>query len=356
MANKVITYRDANLEFYQMVKNVPLVMWDDGNPDDYIRGTNKVDIVSAGGGNDYLITGNRDDIARGDDGNDLINGGKGADTLYGGNGNDYLIASRGNDTIYGDGNDDIIDARDGSNILYGGEGNDKFMVSFDQVKMEGRAGNGTPFLWDGINDAYSVIKDYNPEEDQIVLRDLKGRSITHNETATTIDIMDDLGNMIIQVEKPVRVEGDDDFVPLTFADLDIYTKAFRIQNEQLNILSSEAPALPLPEYEDVIEGTQNNDRLVGTFGNDVFESKSGYSDMIEGRGGRDTFVFRDELNNGQVDMDFIRDFDSNDKLDIGYASVNRIYTSPSNTYVYFGDDDDAVLLYDYTSFTDANIV
>ncbi len=69
-------------------------------------GVNIPMIVHAGDGNDFVVTG---------DGNDLIDGGNGVDFLSGGKGNDVLL---GGDNV------DVLDGDDGNDLLIGGAKND----------------------------------------------------------------------------------------------------------------------------------------------------------------------------------------------------------------------------------------
>ncbi len=352
MANKFKTYVNDNLEFYQMLKGIAIVMHDDDNPDDYIKGTNKADTVNGMGGNDYLQTGNGADTAYGGEGNDVINAGKGDDYLDGGHGNDYLISGRGNDEIHAGTGNDIIDARDGSNIIYSGEGADRIVLMYDQATMEGRKGNDTPFLWDGLDDAYSIVKDYTVGEDIIHIQNAGTNTINYDETDTHIDLMDDTGNIIVRIERLPLDPEDEDSPLFGYSDLTIDTGKFKATKEMTNIVSSEPPPLPLAVYDDIIEGEDGNDNLYGTFASEVFQSMAGQNDYITGGGGNDIFVFRDETTNGQRDIDFIRDFSNGDLLDLGNNEITKVYTSSSFTYIHFGDDEDTIMLQGFTSFNE----
>lgn len=90
---------------------------------------------------DTLLGDDAANILRGLGGDDLIRGRKGDDVIDGGNGDDRLNGNRGDDTIRsGDGNDRIK----------GGPGADTF-------------------VFDLFEDGRNVIRDFNPEEDEIEL-------------------------------------------------------------------------------------------------------------------------------------------------------------------------------------------
>ncbi|TXC69765.1 hypothetical protein FSB78_01395 [Sphingomonas ginsenosidivorax] len=94
---------------------------EDGGPtngtlyDDDIYGSNVVDIVMAGQGNDNVY---------GNDGNDVLYGNQGNDTLYGGQGNDTLFGGQGDDMLFGGSGDDYLEGGKGTNAIHGGGGND----------------------------------------------------------------------------------------------------------------------------------------------------------------------------------------------------------------------------------------
>ena len=90
-------------------------------------------------GDDYSgvehVTGSsHDDRLAGDDrpagestgGDNTLNGGRGADEIYGGSGNDALNGGAGDDALYGGAGDDALDGGAGDDLLIGGPGGDRF--------------------------------------------------------------------------------------------------------------------------------------------------------------------------------------------------------------------------------------
>ena len=103
--------------------------------------------VSAGGGNDRIITGSGNDVivgSSGDDyldgnsGNDTIDGGSGRDTIYGRSGNDYLNGDRDRDRIWGGSGDDVLRGGSGYDDLYGESGDDHLYGEADPDLLEER--------------------------------------------------------------------------------------------------------------------------------------------------------------------------------------------------------------------------
>lgn len=85
--------------------------------------------ISAGDGNDVIVTGSGDDLLDGGAGNDRLTSNEGNDRLLGGAGNDSLTGFNGDDILIGgDGNDTLIGG-DGTDILNGGAGDDNYIVT-----------------------------------------------------------------------------------------------------------------------------------------------------------------------------------------------------------------------------------
>jgi Ca2+-binding RTX toxin-like protein len=86
---------------------------------DLLEGKDGNDILDGGDGNDYLIGGS--DLAGGDD---ILDGGAGNDILEGTGGNDILLGGADGDVLKGGGGDDVIFGGDGEDFIVGGSGND----------------------------------------------------------------------------------------------------------------------------------------------------------------------------------------------------------------------------------------
>ncbi|NES82851.1 MAG: calcium-binding protein [Moorea sp. SIO2B7] len=90
--------------------DVQLVVFNGGDGNDFLDGTNAVlPLLGIGGnGNDTLIGGAGDDNLRGDAGNDSLVGGAGDDNLIGDAGDDTLIGGDGDDNLVGGDGDDVL--------------------------------------------------------------------------------------------------------------------------------------------------------------------------------------------------------------------------------------------------------
>lgn len=92
---------------------------DGGAGADSIYGVNGNDSIIGGGGNDYLSAGS---------GNDTVTGGEGADSVYAGSGSDYVEGGVGNDLIYA-ATSYYLDDETSVDSIYGNEGDDRIYAS-----------------------------------------------------------------------------------------------------------------------------------------------------------------------------------------------------------------------------------
>jgi Ca2+-binding RTX toxin-like protein len=99
-----------------------------------------VNMLNAGGGNDFVFGNGGSDILHGDDGNDFLSGGAGdLDEIYGDAGNDVLNGGAGFDVLYGGSGDDTLNGGGGDDFLFGEAGMDIF--KFDALPERGALGD-----------------------------------------------------------------------------------------------------------------------------------------------------------------------------------------------------------------------
>ncbi len=116
-----------------------------GDGADVIYGLEGNDILLGGYGNDRLEGEGGDDLLFGSYGDDTVNGGTGKDELHGGYGNDVINGDAGNDKIYADAGDDQVFGGDGADKLWGHDGNDVLYGGNGSDVLEGGAGNDRMF-------------------------------------------------------------------------------------------------------------------------------------------------------------------------------------------------------------------
>lgn len=98
--------------------------------------------LNGGAGADHIYGGYRDLIDAGDD-SDYVNGMQGADTIHGGSGQDRLFGGADADTISGDADPDHINGNKGDDTLDGGDGNDFVRGGQDDDFVAGGTGDDT---------------------------------------------------------------------------------------------------------------------------------------------------------------------------------------------------------------------
>lgn len=81
------------------------------------------------------------DTIFGGDGNDSISAGKGADLVYGGAGDDTLVGGKGTDTMFGQAGNDSLVGGIGNDILRGGAGNDTLVAGQGNTIIKGNGGD-----------------------------------------------------------------------------------------------------------------------------------------------------------------------------------------------------------------------
>lgn len=195
---------------------------------DTVWGSDVVNVLSLGDG---------DDVAYGLGGNDTLTGGAGNDVLYGDDGNDTVEG--------GDGNDRIIGGA-GSNTLNGGAGDDVFIGGAGSDNVRGE-------------DGYDIM------------------SYENSTAGVRIAISGALG--------PLGDAQGDNLSNQVIIDGVLYYTAFV---EGLRG-SSFADTLGGDRYDNLIEGGDGNDTLYGYAGNDTLVGGAG-ADTMDGGDGNDIYI------------------------------------------------------------------
>ncbi len=129
-----------------------LNMWYDADIDAVMKRTAGRPVpagrVTAGEGNDHVVTGTGADNISAGSGNDRIRAGAGNDTLIGGEGDDLMLAEAGNDRLWGQEGNDTLNGSAGNDTMTGGVGADVFF----------------------FNSGRDVITDFDGDDDRIDVR------------------------------------------------------------------------------------------------------------------------------------------------------------------------------------------
>ncbi|MEB3341987.1 calcium-binding protein [Okeania sp.] len=153
-----------------------------GTGNDFIQfGTTNDELIGNTQGDDTIIS--PQDPGTGisiidTEGNNSLIGGVGGDTLVAGAGDDFIEGglvgeATGNDSLVGGAGNDTIFGRSGTDTILGGAGDDYIVGGINSTadSLIGGEGNDS-FVFFSITDARnSVIVDFNPADDQIILLD-----------------------------------------------------------------------------------------------------------------------------------------------------------------------------------------
>ncbi len=316
-----------------------------GAGDDLIEGLAGSDNIEGGAGDDTLKGGAGDDTLAGGAGDDILYGGDGADTLKGGAGDDILYGDDGADTLHGGGGDDT---------LRGGAGKDRFAFSADN-------GNDTIVDFEDGKD-YIVFTDHDTEwndvtitqqnrlggridteikhdggsvtlkgirETQLSKADFRFKGIDYeggdgNDSRIGTDNNDTLsgggGNDVL------KGGGGDDVLDGGNGVDELYGE----QGDDKLYGGGDNDILTGGIGDDILEGQGSNDTLSGGAGDDTLVGGAG-NDTLSGGDGTDKFIVQ-VVNNG---ADVIKDFEDG-KDTIGFTSADiefdDLTISTSNIY------------------------
>jgi Ca2+-binding RTX toxin-like protein len=247
------------------------------------------------------------DILTGSAGDDTLIGGDGADTLIGGRGNDVLLGGAGNDVF-------VWNPGDGSDVVEGGDGVDALQFNGANIgEVFNLFANGTRLSL--TRDIANIVMDVNGVE-QVNLAERGGADTTHVSDLTGTGVTSvqlDLGNPdgsglgdgavdsvsvsgtnaddVLTIKGSagsVSVAGGSAKTTITGAEA---TDSLHVQG-LLGNDTLDASALAPGTISLTLDGGRDNDRLIGSAGDDTFVWNPGDgNDTIEGGAGSDTLQF-----------------------------------------------------------------
>lgn len=266
---------------------------------DKLNGNAGNDTLYGGTDNDELSGGLGDDNLYGGDGNDALNGNEGNDKLYGEVGNDTLLGGDGNDSLYGGDGNDTLDGQLGSDVLIGGKGDDFYRIDrpsdkIGESKNEGIDTVSTP--------AYVPYFRYQLEDN---VENLQAGGFTDfhgfgNELNNRL-VAGYGGNYYL-----FGGDGNDTIEAGGKSGNYLYGEA----GDDL-LISPDTLQITIEMY-----GGEGNDRLIGSYNQDVLDGEAGNDeltgglyndDILTGGTGADRFIF-----NGNDGIDTIADFSTID--------------------------------------------
>ncbi|RYD19160.1 MAG: hypothetical protein EOP88_20025, partial [Verrucomicrobiaceae bacterium] len=244
-----------------------------GQGSDILVGGEGDDRLIGDGGSDMILGGSGDDLIEGGDGDDLIEGGLGNDVVDGGAGDDRLDGGAGDDRLEGGAGDDRLEGREGADTLRGGLGDDIIQGGPGNDSLSGDQGADT-YIWN-LGDGDDVIRNVSDgvgevqEEDVLLLgpgiapQDVRQEFIPATPTA--------LPKLKITIVNEAQ-QGIGSLV-LPFAD-----SSGQIAGLGLKVRMAGGRNMML--------ATPNDDRIAGTYVDDVIDALSG-DDVVEASAGDD---------------------------------------------------------------------
>jgi Ca2+-binding RTX toxin-like protein len=270
--------------------------------DDTLDGGRGADRIYGGTGNDTLVLDVGNDFISGGDGRDWlrVNGTKDVridlsntgvqntrygmdqivevENLSGAAGNDTLSGNNGVNSIFGNNGNDRIFGRGQSDWLSGGNGNDRIEGNFGNDTLVG--GNGSDTLLGGVaNDRLHLdrgndVMDGGNGQDWIIVADNTNVRIDLGISRAQNTL---LGMDTIRNVENIQASGGDDRLS---------------GNNIANRIDGGAghDTILGRQGNDLLEGKLGNDQLNGGFGSDTLNGGAG-KDVLQGGAGADVFVF-----------------------------------------------------------------
>ncbi|WP_331347115.1 flagellinolysin, partial [Cellvibrio sp. UBA7661] len=220
---------------------------------EYLHGFDSDDLITGLAGNDEI---------EGYSGDDTLNGGDGKDRLYGGAGNDHLIGGADTDSLFGGLGDDsyYLNAEDVKSGSY-------FSEFTDGNYLSDEGGVDTLYLTESFSSDFKFIVDgkslYFVDKNRNYFEIYFGNEITEDVLIENVVFADGITMNIHEILAQSKFS-----TPLLHGNVEIRGKT----NE-------------------VLEGTEGNNRLSSAAGNDTYYAGSGV-DTLKGGVGDDTYIIK----------------------------------------------------------------
>ncbi|MGQ7793183.1 M10 family metallopeptidase C-terminal domain-containing protein [Faunimonas sp. B44] len=257
-----------------------------GSGHDTIYGNDAANTLTGNAGNDNLY---------GMEGNDTLNGGAGDDTLKGLGGNDTLNGGDGADYLTGDDGNDVLNGNAGNDTLYGGDGTDTL-----------NGGDGDDY----IEDTGTNTVNGGAGNDYIKNLFVTGGTWDGGTGIDTIDLSADNFTATINLSS-----GSFTLFSATFTNFE-------------NVVGTQGnDTITGSSGDNVLSGHTGNDTIYGGIGNDTLNGGDG-NDLLYGGFGTDT------VNGGAGDdVIYVLDGEFGDDVDGGAGTDTYNFASFANYYV-----------------------
>ncbi|HZN33903.1 MAG TPA: hypothetical protein VFB80_08785 [Pirellulaceae bacterium] len=311
-----------------------------GDGDDFINGGVGADLlygdnfdpllppyVSLSGGDDELLGGDGDDTIYGQAGHDNLDGGADDDALHGGVGNDELTGGPGTDGLVGDVGTDLLFGNQGPDTLDGGADNDVLVGGSDDDELQG--GSGDDVLTGEAGDDLLVggpgfdTLDGGADDDGLIGGNLGGAGVQADFSPDSLNGGDG---------DDVLLGDSGSITPFFIPAFDIFGGGDSIQGGPGNDISYGQAG------NDFIGGGPGNDIIVCGVGNDIASGDEG-SDIVVGDAG-------DDLLAGGDANDTLTGGSGNDLLVGGVFSAGAMVIAETGDDLLQGDSGEDILFGD----------
>ncbi|MCJ2178013.1 calcium-binding protein [Novosphingobium album (ex Hu et al. 2023)] len=157
-----------------------------------IVGDDTANVLTGGGGDDFIVANGGDDVVFAGNGDDFVLANGGDDQIHGGCGNDTLLGGEDDDRIWGDAGDDLTDGDRGNDVLTGGEGADTFQFNV-----------GPEYLGLGSD----IVTDFTLGEDHLEIKNGDASLVTFADTGTDVAVYYD-GVLIAELQGVADIPQD----------------------------------------------------------------------------------------------------------------------------------------------------
>ena len=262
-----------------------------GDGNDIILGNDRFDWLQGNAGDDLLVGGDANDRLYGNEGNDNLYGDAGNDYLDGGEGNDALIGGAGRDRLYGDVGNDYLAGGSGNDRLDGDKGDDTLIGGAGDDYLEGYYGSDTYIF--NLGDGHDTIDEWSKKgsSDTDTLR--FGEGITQDNLTIKRERYDAIFKL--DAENSVRVKDWFDDDNRSVIEQIHFTDGTQLLASEVNNLAivegnkHNNRLYGMDKLNDNLFGLGGNDRLYGYEGDDFLSGGSG-RDRLYGDQGNDTLI------------------------------------------------------------------
>jgi Ca2+-binding RTX toxin-like protein len=279
---------------------------------------------------------------------------------------DLVLGTSGDERLTGRGGDDLLHGFDGSDFLGGGRGDDILVGGAGALDVL-RGGPGADIfafrdeLRNGVHEQ-DLVQDFDPLEDAV---NLGGHRVNGY-----VEMADSLLLMVGRDQDAILLRGVSDIDSVVLLD-DGENRIGPLGSDAVEydfVVTERNPGLGLPRIaassaddlvlgtardetlkgvggDDLLLGFDGSDYVAGGRGDDILAGGAGELDTLRGGPGADTFVFRDELDNGVREKDVIQDFNPlEDAIDLGGYRIGSHVETADSLLLTVGPDGDEILL------------